>query len=123
MKKENESKWRGIVAMSLGLAGSLWMSDLALADQTGPETVKTQILKIEAPTSSDGMYSVLSTADGRVYSVTGANVRLLEQLKTLAVFRLPVKLEIVDDTVMGATALTGLEANAYNDAVGDISTP
>jgi len=52
-----------LIGMSVALAATLLASPMVVAENAESSVVKTQILKVEAPESSQGMYSVLSTAD------------------------------------------------------------
>jgi hypothetical protein len=91
-------------------AGSLLSSSNALA-----ELVQTRIFRVEAPATAAGMHEVLSTHDGRVYSVAPTDRALLGKLQGIARRGAPAELVLDGERVIDGNELPQAAANRYSD--------
>jgi hypothetical protein len=110
-----------IVASLLVCAGLA--SVLGSADPGVQAPVKTRIFRVERPTSEGAPYTVLSTADGRVYTVRPDNDRLIQELLELSVdesLRVPVQLTLAGDEIVAVKPLSAQDAANYKDPVSDV---
>jgi hypothetical protein len=101
---------------------SMALSAMLASPMVFAGVVKTEILKVEKMSAPNGVYQVLSTADGRVYSADPADQKLVDQLKAHAAKRTPVNLIIADDDVVGVSPMSASEARVYSDPVSAMPT-
>ncbi|MGK5084732.1 protein-glutamine glutaminase family protein [Bdellovibrionota bacterium FG-1] len=102
----------------------LLTSPWALADTVTTRVVDTELLEVSPPGGVVTTFSVLSTADGRVYTVAPESTKLVEKLrKSSGKNRKPVHLKIRetgdDDEIIGVAPLTPTETEEYQDPVQD----
>jgi hypothetical protein len=112
---------RQLIHTSIAVS-ALLSSPLVFAD-TGVRIVDTSLLKIEKPQAAGGVYSLYSTADGRVYSVTQdpSNIDLIATLNRMSKeearkpIHLIVKAEGNEDEVIGLTEMGADDSSHYAD--------
>lgn len=111
-----------IVASLLICAGLA--SALGSADSGTPQTqVATRIFRVEQPASEGAPYTVLSTADGRVYTVNPAHEQLIQSLLELSIddsARAPVQLTLLGDEIIAVLPLSARDAALYKDPVSEV---
>jgi hypothetical protein len=112
------------IALSLALASTLSSASPTPAPGQALQ-LHTRILLVEAPASAGAPYTVLSTADGAVYTVSPRNQSVLLTLQALSssdAARVPVRLSLRGREIVAVVPLSAGERAGYTDAVMGMST-